>query len=74
MWECGGGIALTAMDLPSIYPFAVQIPNKTGQSVANAMQDILSQMCDPVKILSDNGPEFRLQVFTKLLEEWHIEH
>ena len=69
MWECGGGIALTAMDLHSMYPFAVQIPDKTGQSIA-----ILSQMPDPVEILSDNGPEFRSQVFTKLLEEQHIEH
>ena len=73
-WECGGYIALTGICLHSQYPFAVEIADKQGSTVASALQDILAMCRDPTEILSDNGPEFMCKEMRELLEARHIKH
>ena len=73
-WSGGGGIALTAMDLHSCYPFAEEIPNKEALTICDAMQNILAGIRNPLEIISDNGTEFRNDHFKKLMKSRGIQH
>ena len=68
LWSCSYGTALTAMDLFSMYPFLVFLEDKTSETAARALTEILSGIRTPKKILSDNGKEFVGKEFQGLLK------
>ena len=70
----GNVAVLTAMCMHSQYPFAIPIPDKTSQSVINALTTILNQVNVCRKVLSDNGPEFTAKDFQKFLKAQDIKH
>jgi hypothetical protein len=75
VWTGGGGKLLTAMCLHSMYPFAKAIPDKSAESVNEALQEILAEIGgDPVEILTDNGAEFTNGDWKKLLASRRIAH
>jgi hypothetical protein len=73
-WSGGGGMALTAIDLHSNYPFAEQIENKEASTICNAFQNMLAYMRTPTEVLSDNGGEFQNELFSRLMKERNISH
>ena len=74
LWSAEGHTCLTAIDLHSQYPFAIEVPDKKAFSVVKAMQVILGQMRDPREIYSDNGSEFTSWQFKKLMYSRGISH
>jgi hypothetical protein len=74
LWEGGGGVALTAIDLHSQYPFMIPLKSKQAPDVCQAMQDVLACFKTPAEILTDNGPEFTSNLFKELMEKRRIKH
>ena len=71
----GNVVALVAVDHYSKWLSAVALRDKTARSVARGMKNIISALPRvPVKILSDNGPEFRAEETEIMLKELGIDH
>ena len=64
-----------AIDQQSKWLSAVPIRNKTGITVAQACERVITALpkC-PSCIRSDNGPEFRSESFEELLKSYNIKH
>ena len=73
LWSCSFGTTLTVMDMFSMYPFIVFLPDKTSCSVARAFTEVLAAITMPKQVLSDNGKEFVGKDFQDLLKKRHIE-
>ena len=71
---CEFGMALTAMDLHSQYPFIIFLKDKTSEETARALSEILAGIATPQEILSDNGKEFTGKEFHKVLSRQQIKH
>ena len=70
LWSFGThGTALTAIDLLSQYPFAVEVPNKTAKAATSALQDVLAFFRSPKEIISDNGKEFNNEMMKQMCKE-----
>ena len=74
LWMCEFGMALTAMDLHSQYPFIVFLKDKTSEETARALSEILAGIATPQEILSDNGKEFMGKEFQEVLRKRWIKH
>ena len=73
----GYNYILTAIDLFSKKAFACAMKNKTDGETAKCMKKILKQTSGSSQIKSirsDNGPEFKGSMFTKLIKEKNIKH
>ena len=64
---------LVVLDIFSRYAWARPIKNKTGPSVKNAFQDIMSDGTKPNKLWTDKGTEFYNKVLQTFLKENDIE-
>ena len=67
---------IVMVDHKSKFAYAVPVKNKTSENVARVVSSNLLPMCvsKPVRMLSDNGPEFVGSSFERMLSEWNIEH
>jgi transposase InsO family protein len=68
--------ALVIVDHFSKLLNVIQIKNKKAETVANALLDrgLPHMLKIPNRILTDNGPEFRSDVFNSLLSRFNIKH
>ena len=64
---------LTIIDVFSKFAFVVPIRDKTGDSIIQAFDTVLSQGRKPKKLCSDKGTEFKNQAFQKYLKQKNIE-
>src|SRR5215469_9068914 len=72
-----GNVALlVAVDHKSKFLYATPLRKKTSQCISNAMTDVILPMRvkKPSRILSDNGPEFRADLFKEMLASHGIKH
>ena len=73
-----GNVSLVVMvDHKSKFAYyGASVKNKTSENVARVVSERLLPMCvcKPVRMLSDNGPEFAGRAFEFMLDEWGIEH
>ena len=69
----GHNYILTAIDVFSKLAFAVALKNKSMNSVRNGMEIILKQY-SPLKLMTDNGTEFKNKVFVDLMKKYNIFH
>src|SRR5215469_16864820 len=72
-----GNVALlVAVDHKSKFLYATPLRKKTSQYISNAMTDVILPMCvkKPSRILSENGPEFRADLFKEMLAGHGIKH
>ena len=74
LWSCNFGVALTALDLHSQYPFLVILEDKSSESAARAITEILAGIKTPEEILTDNGGEFTGKEFKAVLKARGIKH
>lgn len=65
---------LTVIDTFSKYAWAVAIKSKTGLEVANAIREIFKSDRVPKNLQTDDGKEFFNNHFSKLMEEYEINH
>ena len=73
--EKGNVYALTAVCMLTGFAFCIPIPDKTEKSVLDAYLDrIHGVFGPPLKILTDNGTEFKNSLFHAMTEEHQIEH
>ena len=72
----GHTAVLMIVDHFSKYLVAVPLANKKGTTVVRAMEAIglPGLLRIPSRVLSDNGPEFRCEEFSKLLNSYNIKH
>ena len=65
---------LTIIDLLTGWPEAILIPNKSADTITKAfIRHYLSRHLCPWFILSDNGTEFKNQIFDKVMKDLGIE-
>ncbi|XP_068215653.1 uncharacterized protein [Palaemon carinicauda] len=64
------------VDHMSKFTYAIPIKDKRSETVARMVGQVMLPMCvcKPVRMLSDNGPEFVGWEFEQMLREWGIEH
>lgn len=65
---------LVVIDVFSKFLWLRGLQNKQGSNVANALQNILKDGRQPVRIRSDKGQEFNAKVVRKLLNDKGIHH
>lgn len=71
----GYNYILTVVDFFSKKGYALALKNKEGRTVRDAMKKILDSMpIKPASVRSDNGSEFKSNLFKKLLESFAIKH
>ena len=70
----GHKYALTAIDMLTSYVWAVPIRDKTANSVIWALQKNVFKMGTPIRILSDNGTEFKNQLFANVCKQLGVKH
>ena len=65
---------LTIIDLLTGWPEAIPIPNKSADTISKAfIRHYLPRHLCPQFILSDNGTEFKNQIFDKVMKDLGIE-
>ena len=70
----GNKYALTVICMLTGYTFCIPIPSKKASDVITAYIDnVYSKFGGPKKILSDNGTEFKNQLFEKIAKELGVE-
>ena len=64
------------VDHKNKFMYGMAVKNKTSENITRVVSQNLLPMCvcKPVKMLSDNGPEFTGRTFENMLNEWGIEH
>ena len=66
---------LTVIDCFSKFAFAVPLKDKSGKSVATAMESIfIDYNRKPNLLQTDNGKEFYCRTFQSLMKKYHIHH
>ena len=70
----GNKYALTVICMLTGYTFCIPIPSKKASDVVTAYVDnVYAKFCGSKKILSDNGTEFKNQLFEKVAKELGVE-
>ena len=71
----GNRYALTVICMFTGYTFCIQIPNKMAKTVLKAyMDNVYCQFGGSIKILSDNGIEFKNKLMEEVSEELGVEY
>ena len=71
----GNRYALTVICMFTGYTFCIPIPNKMAKTVLKAyMDNVYCQFGGSIKILSDNGTEFKNKLMEELSEELGVEY
>ena len=71
----GNRYALTVICMFTGYTFCIPIPNKMAKTVLKAyMDNVYCQFGGSIKILSDNGTEFKIKLMEEVSEELGVEH
>ena len=65
---------LTCICMASRWPEAIPLRNVTANAVSQGMLEIFSRTGVPLKIITDQGPQFVGKVITRLCETLHIEN
>ena len=65
---------LTCICMASRWPEAIPLRSVTASAVAQGMLEIFSRTGVPLRIISDQGPQFVGKVITKLCKNLHIEN
>ena len=67
--------ALTVICMLTVYVFCVPVKTKTAEEVLQAYIDhVYSRFGGSLKILSDNGTEFKNKIFEQVAKELGVEH
>ena len=72
-----GNVGVVVMvDHKSKFAYGMAVKNKTSENVARVVSLNLLPMCisKPIRMLSDNGPEFVGKPFEQMLSQWGIIH
>ena len=71
----GNRYALTVICMFTGYTFCIQIPNKMAKTVLKAyMDNVYCQFGGSLKILSDNGTEFKNKLMEEVSKELGVEY
>ena len=71
----GNRYALTVICMFTVYTFCIPIPNKMVKTVLKAyMDNVYCQFGGSIKILSDNGTEFKNKLMEEVSEELGVEY
>ena len=65
---------LLIIDLTSRFPIARKLTSTTAQHITSQMKLIFSEYGWPETIISDNGPCYSAEAFTKLIRDYSINH
>ena len=65
---------LLVIDYTSKFPVVHKLTSMTGQHIANQCKLIFSEYGWPETLVSDNGPCYTAEVFTKLMKEYNVNH
>ena len=65
---------LLIVDYTSRFPIVHKLTSTTAQQVANQMKLIFSEYGWPETIVSDNGPCYSAETFTKLMTDYSVNH
>ena len=57
---------LTMVDMATRWPEAVALPNVTTETIIEALSNIFSRIGFPEEILSDNGPQFKSEMYEQV--------
>ena len=69
------GLMLTIIDTYTKYAWAVPIANKEKNTVLNAFKSVIDKLDEkPLNVVSDQGKEFKNDVFKKYCEDNYITH
>ena len=63
---------LTLVDMATRWPEAIPLPNTHTQTVIEALSNIFSRIGFPEQILSDNGPQFKSELYEQVCKFFHI--
>ena len=69
-----GGSYLLLVDYTSRYPIICKLSSMTVQHVVGHLKVIFSEYGCPDTIVSDNGPYYAAEAFTKTMEEYRVNH
>ena len=69
-----GDSYLLIVDYTSRFPVVRKLTSTTAQYVASQMKLVFSEYGWPETIISDNGPCYSAETFTKLMREYSINH
>lgn len=71
----GNSFGLTVIDMLTNYVWCIPIQNKTADEVVSAyLKHVYSQYGGSMKILTDNGSEFKNKLFAHVAEELSMKH
>ena len=65
---------LLIVDYTSRFPVVCKLTSTTAQQVASQMKLIFSKYSWPETIVSDNGPSYSAETFTKLMIDYGVTH
>ena len=65
---------LLIVDYTSQYPVVCKLTSLTDQHIANHIKLIFSEYRWPEMLVSDNGPCYTLEIFTKLMVQYNVNH
>ena len=69
-----GASYLLIVDYTSRFPVVYKLSSITGQHVANHCKQVFSEYGWPEPLISDNGPCYTVDVFTSVMEAYHVNH
>ena len=71
----GNSYILTCICLLTNYPIAIHIPNKQAKTDIQAWpQNVYATFGGSLIMITDNGKEFKNDLFKKVTEEWGLKH
>ena len=73
LFEVNGKWFLLVTDCFSKSPFVRPVPNTGAPATVKALKNIMGENGVPVKLISDNGPHFSTQEFSKFAKEYGFE-
>ena len=65
---------LTAQDYHSKWPAVYKLKETTTRAVISGLKDCFSRFGNPLKLVSDNGPQFSSFAFGEFPEKVNVEH
>jgi hypothetical protein len=74
MCELQGKSYLVIVDYYSRYPEVIQMASTTSSLVIEAIKGVFSRHGIPMKVISDNGPQFNSHLFTQFAQEFGFTH
>ncbi|XP_055874586.1 uncharacterized protein LOC129924395 [Biomphalaria glabrata] len=63
---------LTLVDMATRWPEAIPLPNVNTSTVIEALSNIFARIGFPEHILSDNGPQFKSELYEQVCRFFHI--